>query len=132
MVTDERFDYFCEKWDELGDSEKIQLFNEYCSEKGCDDELFAFDEDFFNTFFEDKPMEAVRAAHFGNINWSDDYIKFNGYGNLESLCKYQAAQLADKYQREIYNLDKYDYYIDMDEYDFPEDEDDEEDKEDEE
>jgi len=30
-------------------------------------------------------MKAARAASFGTLNWSDDYITFNGYGNLESI-----------------------------------------------
>ena len=30
-------------------------------------------------------MEAARAASFGDVNWLDDYITFNGYGNLKSL-----------------------------------------------
>lgn len=46
------------------------------------------DEEFFNIHFEGNPMEAVRAAHFGEYNYSDDYVRFNGYGNLESLSEY--------------------------------------------
>jgi hypothetical protein len=30
-------------------------------------------------------MEAVRAASYGEYDYSDNYVKFNGYGNLESL-----------------------------------------------
>lgn len=50
-----------------------------------------FDDEFFNTYFEGKPMEAVRAWHFGgdDNNWSDEYIRFNGYGNLETLSEWQ-------------------------------------------
>ena len=50
-----------------------------------------FDNEFFNTYFEGKPMEAVRAWHFGggDNNWSDEYIRFNGYGNLETLSEWQ-------------------------------------------
>lgn len=47
-----------------------------------------FDDEFFDTYFEGKPMEAARATHFGEVNWSDDYIRFNGYGNLETLSDY--------------------------------------------
>ncbi len=51
---------------------------------------YDFDDDFFDTYFEGKPMEAVRATFFGNVqNWSDEYIRFNGYGNLESLSDYR-------------------------------------------
>ena len=44
-----------------------------------------FDDDFWETYFKDDPYEAARATYFGNIqNWNDDYIRFNGYGNLET------------------------------------------------
>lgn len=61
----------------------IGCWNEYCSYTNPDNEIFNFDEEFFNIFFSN-PMEAARAASFGDLNWSDDYIYFNGYGNLES------------------------------------------------
>ena len=41
------------------------------------------DEDFFNVHFTE-PMEAVRAAYFGEYKYSDDYVRFNAYGNLKS------------------------------------------------
>jgi hypothetical protein len=48
-------------------------------------EAHIFDEEFFDVYFSEK-MEIARAVFFGNIeSWSDDYIRFNGYGNLESL-----------------------------------------------
>ena len=44
-----------------------------------------FDDDFWETYFKDDPHEAARATYFGNIqNWNDEYIRFNGYGNLET------------------------------------------------
>lgn len=73
-------------FENLSDGELVSLWNEYCSETShSDDEIFSFDEEFFEVFFANKPMEATRAASFGSINWSDDYIRFNGYGNLESF-----------------------------------------------
>lgn len=43
-----------------------------------------FDDEFFNTYFDD-PYEAARTVFFGDIkNWNDDYIRFNAYRNLES------------------------------------------------
>ena len=39
---------------------------------------------FFNTYFSN-PYEAARATQFGKVNWFDDYIKFDGYGNLKSV-----------------------------------------------
>lgn len=63
----------------------LHLWNEYASETAPDDQIFCFDDDFFNTFLSDDPAEAFRLGCFSQINWSDEYIKFNGYGNLESL-----------------------------------------------
>lgn len=49
-----------------------------------DDEIFENDEEFFNMFFETNPQEAVRASYFGEYNFIDEYVKFDGYGNLQS------------------------------------------------
>ena len=50
------------------------------------------DEEFFNVFFEGKPMEAVRAAIYGDYRYTDDYVKFDGYGNLESASEYKVEE----------------------------------------
>jgi hypothetical protein len=80
------FKYIELDFENLEDGDKISLWNEYCSEnKNGEDEIYSFDEEFFEIFFSEKPMEAARAASFGTVNWSDEYITFNGYGNLESI-----------------------------------------------
>ena len=57
-----------------------------------------FDDDFWKTYFKDNPYEAARATYFGNIqNWNDDYIRFNGYGNLETTHRID----YDLYDNEI-------------------------------
>lgn len=45
------------------------------------------DEEFFNTFFYNNVMEAVRAVFYGDYNYNDDYVMFDGYGNLETLSE---------------------------------------------
>ena len=59
-------------------------------------EVYSFDEDFFELFFK-SPIEVSRATYFGKIgNWNDEYIRFNGYGNLESLNQWEReAELLD-------------------------------------
>ena len=57
------------------------------------------DEDFFNTFFYNNPTEAVRSSYYGNYNYCDKYVRFNGYGNLESFNDYDLEK-------------EYKYYID--------------------
>ena len=49
------------------------------------------DEEFFNTFF-DNPMEAIRATYYGNYNYNDEYVKFNGYGNIDSYSEYERIE----------------------------------------
>ncbi len=96
------YDLFLKKWNELADEDKISCFYEYAAEYNADNQIFTFDEEFFNSFFS-SPIDAVRACFFGNIeSWCDEYIKFNGYGNLESLSTYKAVELADDYTRDIY------------------------------
>lgn len=46
-------------------------------------DYFENDEEFFSMFFTD-PMEAVRATQYGDYNFTDDYVRFNAYGNLDS------------------------------------------------
>lgn len=77
--------------------ELVQAHNTACQVLRHDaDEIYEFDDEFFDTFFEGKPMEAARATHFGTLNWSDDYIQFNGYGNLESISKHAIESQIDK------------------------------------
>lgn len=47
-------------------------------------EWMPHDEEFYNLYFSEEPARAVRAAIFGDVHWSDDYVRFNGYRNLET------------------------------------------------
>ena len=62
-------------------------------------------------------MEAARATFFGKIDsWNDEYIKFNGYGNLESMDEYEVLEKIDDYLEEIFdNSDTWEDYIEDDE-----------------
>jgi ssDNA-binding Zn-finger/Zn-ribbon topoisomerase 1 len=120
---------FTEEFNNLSNNEKIAIYNEYCLEHyNADKMLYEFDEEFFNMAFEGKePIEICRATFFGKINsWSDEYIRFNAYGNLESLSKFDAAEEAEDYIDDIYEYeDVWEQYIESEE----EDEDEEEDEE---
>ena len=93
-MTEKRF---TELWNDCSRDDKISMFRSYCVSEGCDDEFFEFDEEFFDMCFANKPMEAARAVCFGDVTWNDPYIKFDGYGNLESLSEYAAEDLCDEY-----------------------------------
>lgn len=104
-----KFEIWKEYWDDLDDDKKISIRNEYCREHNPDEEIFSFDEEFFETFFsETKAIDVARAVFFGNIqSWSDDYIKFNGYANLESMSSYDAVKdTEDYYLNSIFDDEK--------------------------
>lgn len=122
---------FTEEFNNLSSNNKIAIYNEYCSEHGDSDKmLYDFDDEFFEMAFEGKePMEICRATFFGHItSWNDEYIRFNAYGNLESLSEYDAVEEIYEYDavEDIYEYeDVWEYYIESEE-DEDEDEDEEE------
>ena len=66
-------------------------------------EYFDNDEEFFNTYFYNNPTEAVRSAYYGDYNYCDKYVRFNGYGNLESFNDYDLEKESKEYINEIVN-----------------------------
>ena len=71
----------------------ISIVQELNSWNGCLDwiEFFENDGDFFESFFENK-LDAVRATFYGDYKFNDDYVRFNGYGNLESFSEYDMIE----------------------------------------
>ena len=63
-------------------------------------EYWINDDSFFNTFF-CNPSEAVRSSYYGNYNYCDKYVKFNGYGNLESFNDYELEKEYKDYIDDI-------------------------------
>jgi len=111
-----KYEVFEEKFKELSIGERLSIFNTYCIEHGDPDNgIHSFDEEFFDTYFSN-PMDAARATFFGKIeSWSDDYIKFNAYGNLESMSEYEVLEEIDYYLEEIFdNPDTWEDYIEDD------------------
>jgi len=84
-----------EQINNLSKSELIELNNIYAQSIGSKDEIYGNDEDFFEAFFSGNVNEALRAAHFGEYNYLDDYVKFNGYGNLESFNFFTVEDLCE-------------------------------------
>ena len=73
----------------------LSLHNEYCAENNGGDEIYTNDEDFYDTFFSSKD-ELVRAVFYGDFRYMDEYVMFNGYGNLETFDKYRLEDKIDK------------------------------------
>lgn len=60
------------------------IFNELDDKDGLITyEWYYFDEHFFDDFGI-SAYDAARATCFGEVNWTDKYIKFNAYGNFET------------------------------------------------
>ena len=72
-------------------------------------EYWENNEEFFNTFFFNNPMEAVRSSFFGDYDYSDECVKFDGYGNLTSANEYEVEAEYKDYIDDIVNslLDHY-------------------------
>ena len=64
-------------------------------------DIWENDGEFFHTFFDSNPMEVARAIQYGNYNYHDDYVTFDGYGNLVSYADYQIGELLKDYEAEI-------------------------------
>lgn len=73
-------------------------------------------EDFFSTYYSDKPYEVARAIYYGDYNFNDEYVKINVYGNLESISEWGFEDLIKDYQNEI--IEEYLNIIEEDEFYF--------------
>ena len=84
---------------EMSQHQLVSLNNRYGSEVlNCGDhDIYSNDEEFFATFFGEpgKAMEALRAAHFGDYKYHHDWVRFNGYGNLESMSHVTTDDLCE-------------------------------------
>ena len=81
---------------EMPESELVRLNNLYCqSANYSDNEIFENDEDFFETFFSGEVLKAVQAVSYGEYNYSDNYVIFNGYGNLDSFSYMSTDKLCE-------------------------------------
>ena len=78
-------------------------------------EAYENDEEFFDMFFANT-MEAVRSVCYGNYNYSDDLVRLDGYGNLESFSRWEYEdKLKDNIDDIIERLLSVYYQIDIDE-----------------
>ena len=66
-------------------------------------EYWENDEEFFNTYFYNNPMEAVSCSFFGEYNYCDKYVKFNAYGNLTSANDHEIEDEYKNYIDDIIN-----------------------------
>jgi hypothetical protein len=69
----------------------LWTFNDYAQENNPDDYIWencdtSIDEMLTMAYGDDlSPIDAINIYFYGKVNKMDQFIKFNGYGNLESL-----------------------------------------------
>ncbi|MFQ9922092.1 MAG: hypothetical protein ACLRVU_01190 [Beduini sp.] len=99
----------------LCDNEVISLYGNYLNECDSNNAIYKFCEEFFDEHFTN-PYEAARATQFGNVNWADEFIRFDGYNNLQSTNIYALLDEArDNNDFKAYVLENYlDDYTDED------------------
>lgn len=96
QLNEKLIDSICDLINEMDSDELIQLNNEYCQAiNACDSEIWGNDEDFLNTFFHNNPDSLARAICYGNYHYTDNYVKFNGYGNLETFDTFDSSDLCE-------------------------------------
>ena len=70
------------------DEREISDYNSWLIDNYPDDELFTFD-NIDELLADESPLKLLRLGAFSHIDWTDDYLRFNGYGNLKSLSAYE-------------------------------------------
>jgi hypothetical protein len=94
--TQTKKDFIINAINEMTPGELIDLNNTYCqSAHYSDSEIYSNDEDFFETYFANETLKAVRATQYGDYRYSDDYVIFNGYGNLDSFNYMNTDKLCE-------------------------------------
>jgi len=82
----DNYDKVLELFNDLPDGEKVQANNQFCENANYpDDQIYSNDEEFFEMFYSQvNPMQAIKDAHHGSYDYNDDWVQFNGMGNLDS------------------------------------------------
>lgn len=79
--------------DDFSDDEKLDLYNQYCEYNNDPDSIiYPNDDEFLETMFSNF-NDVARAIAYGDYKYTDEYIKFDGYGNLQTYYdSYDALQ----------------------------------------
>ena len=79
--------------------EMVQEINAY---NGSMENLELYEMDSFDEIMNGfEPMDIALKIHFGEFNPNDEYFRFNGYANLESLTEYDLENELLDYENEI-------------------------------
>ena len=76
-------------------SSVMVLHNEYCEQKSYTDDMIWHNDAFtINEFFTNS-FDALKSMFYGGYNPNDEFFKFDGYGNLESINQYEIFDYID-------------------------------------
>lgn len=88
-----------EQIEQLSDSDLLQVWQLVCDLFNYhDDHIYNNDEEFFNEIWNPKPIEVARSCTYGDYHYNHNYVRFDGYGNLESSDN--VSDYVDEYQIE--------------------------------
>lgn len=80
------YEQIMETLESMGTKELVEVHNKYCDAyNDMDNIIYENDDYFLETYFMERPAELARSIQYGDYRYSDDYVQFNGYGNLESF-----------------------------------------------
>ena len=115
--------------------ELVNAWNYVCDETGrYDEQIYSNDNDTYRLMFNDDIDEALRAAHYGNYNYTDEYCTLNCYGNLDTFSDlwdadspYYEDTLVEYFNEHQDELEDYfDFDPEEEEDDYDDDDDDDE------
>lgn len=115
MNTEQLIELFVDGYENCELGSKIAIHNTYVRANVglCENEIESNDEDFFNKYYEDSPMEAVRAALCGDYRLNDDWVWITE-NNLVSGDTEEQLPLTDPNKMAEWFIENYDglEYID--------------------
>ena len=69
----------------LNNDKLIHVFNEYADDRYDEPIEYFNDPDYFFDSMFSKPADAARAVYSGHVSYNDDFVIFDGYGNLQTF-----------------------------------------------
>jgi hypothetical protein len=70
----------------LDSEDLVNLSNEFSQNNSFfDNEIYINDSEFFELFFTNDSYNLAQRICYGNYHTNEKFVKFNGYGNLESF-----------------------------------------------
>lgn len=78
------------------------MVQDMCNYDGRLEDLYIYDmNDFNEIMYGQSPLWIATRIFFGKFDLTDEFFKYNGYGNLESLNFYEYGDELQKYRKEI-------------------------------